>query len=216
MRKFSLVLSLILLITMVASVPAVAEEKITLTVLDCSDTCYTYRQEATEKWLESHPNVEVEYTLTTWGSLGETIMAGISSGETPDLFACPQSVQASDAISNGWYLPLSDYVDETAFDNWIDGAIMEGKGMQDGKVYMVPEQGSIASCLVLYNKDLWAAAGLTEEDIPETYSEFREVARILTEAGNGESYGIVEGAAQIDRHGNVNVSKFAGRMTGPG
>lgn len=141
MRKFSLVLSLILLITMVASVPAVAEEKITLTVLDCSDTCYTYRQEATEKWLESHPNVEVEYTLTTWGSLGETIMAGISSGETPDLFACPQSVQASDAISNGWYLPLSDYVDETAFDNWIDGAIMEGKGMQDGKVYMVPEQG---------------------------------------------------------------------------
>lgn len=45
----------------------------------------------------------------------------------------------------------------------------------------------------------WAAAGLTEEDIPETYSEFREVARILTEAGNGESYGIVEGAAQIDR-----------------
>ena len=48
MRKFSLVLSLILLITMVASVPAVAEEKITLTVLDCSDTCYTYRQEATE------------------------------------------------------------------------------------------------------------------------------------------------------------------------
>ena len=24
------------------------------------------------------------------------------------------------------------------------------------------------------------------------------------------------GAAQIDRHGNVNVSKFAGRMTGPG
>ncbi len=39
MRKFSLVLSLILLITMVASVPAVAEEKITLTVLDCSDTC---------------------------------------------------------------------------------------------------------------------------------------------------------------------------------
>lgn len=89
MRKFSLVLSLILLITMVASVPAVAEEKITLTVLDCSDTCYTYRQEATEKWLESHPNVEVEYTLTTWGSLGETIMAGISSGETPDLFACP-------------------------------------------------------------------------------------------------------------------------------
>ena len=199
MRKFSLVLSLILLISMVASVPAVAEEKITLTVLDCSDTCYTYRQEATEKWLESHPNVEVEYTLTTWGSLGETIMAGISSGVTPDLFACPQSVQASDAISNGWYLPLSDYVDETAFDNWIDGTIMEGKGMQDGKVYMVPEQGSIASCLVLYNKDLWAAAGLTEEDIPETYSEFREVARILTDAGNGKSYGIVEGAAQISR-----------------
>jgi multiple sugar transport system substrate-binding protein len=39
---------------------------------------------------------------------------------------------------------------------------------------------------VYYNTDMWAAAGLTDEDIPQTWDEFREVAKKLTIREDGE------------------------------
>lgn len=200
MRKFlSWLITLVMLLSLGLAVPALAEEKIVLTVLDYADSTAPYRKAATEAWLEKHPNVEVEYTLTTHTQLTQTIMAGINSGDTPDIFMIPDGITPAEAIAQGWYLPLTDYVDRSAFDDFVDGAIVEGKCMLDGKVYMVPESGGDPHCFVLYNKDLWAAAGLTDEDIPKTYSQFREVAKRLTEAGKGVSYGIVEGGTQSDR-----------------
>ena len=48
----------------------------------------------------------------------------------------------------------------------------------DGKVYYT-DYGMMTATMY-YNKDMWAAAGLTEADIPKTWDQFREVAKKLT------------------------------------
>ena len=48
----------------------------------------------------------------------------------------------------------------------------------DGKVYYT-DYGMMTATMY-YNKAMWAAAGLTEADIPKTWDQFREVAKKLT------------------------------------
>ena len=48
----------------------------------------------------------------------------------------------------------------------------------DGKVYYI-DYGMMTG-FVYYNKDMWEAAGLTENDIPKTWDEMREVAKKFT------------------------------------
>ncbi len=48
----------------------------------------------------------------------------------------------------------------------------------DGKIYYVDL--GLMSGAIYYNTDAWAAAGLTDADIPEDWDQFREVAKKLT------------------------------------
>lgn len=48
----------------------------------------------------------------------------------------------------------------------------------DGKVYYI-DYGMMIG-FVYYNKDMWEAAGLTENDIPKTWDEMREVDKKFT------------------------------------
>ncbi|RGB67911.1 ABC transporter substrate-binding protein [Provencibacterium massiliense] len=182
-------------------------ETIKITIMDYGDSYKPQRDAANEAYMKEHPNLEIEYTLTTRAQLTNTILSAVSSGTAPDLFAIPDGITPAQAVSEGWYLPMSDYMEneQEVWDSFVDGAITEGKCMFDGKVYMVPESGGAPHCMVLYNKDLFAAAGLDPEVPPKTYSEFREYARRITEAGNGQFYGIVEGATQSDRMAQILV-----------
>lgn len=59
----------------------------------------------------------------------------------------------------------ADY--STAYTHVIDGKIYyAGFGIMSGAIY--------------YNTDMWAEAGLTDSDVPETWEDFREVAKELT------------------------------------
>ena len=55
----------------------------------------------------------------------------------------------------------------------------------------------IIQCLFFYNKDILNQAGVTE--VPTTYSEFREACKKVTEMGNGNVYGLIDGGKQMNR-----------------
>lgn len=70
----------------------------------------------------------------------------------------------------------------------------------DDKVYYIDSMINTGN--IYYNKKLWAEAGLTDQDIPKTWDQFREVAKKLTkkdgdkitQAGfnwNGETYSAI-------------------------
>ena len=50
--------------------------------------------------------------------------------------------------------------------------------LMDGNIYYADY--GLSTGMYYYNKELWAEAGLTDDDIPKTWDEFIEVAQKLT------------------------------------
>lgn len=75
----------------------------------------------------------------------------------------------------------------------------EGITTMDGEVYVLPEAANIVNTLVFYNKNVLEDAGVDTNNLPKTWSEFREACKQVTEAGKGKYYGMIEGGKQINR-----------------
>lgn len=174
-------------------------EQVTLRVMDWADSEKPYREQFIKDFEAKYPNIKIEYTLLTVDQFQNTILTAVKSGDAPDLFPLPSSMKLSMAVKEGWYQPLDTYLDDEFKNSFIDGAFLEGTTMLDGKIYSIPALAGVPSSLLYYNKQLFRDAGLDPENPPKTYSEFREAAKKITEAGKGKAYGIIEGGKQIGR-----------------
>lgn len=175
------------------------QEQITLRIMDWSDSIKTVREEFHQKFMEKYPNIKIEYTQLSIDQYKNTILTAVKSGEAPDLFPVPPGMKLSTLVQDGWFQPMDPYIDDTFKESFVEGTFQNGTTMIEGKIYSIPENASLPSSLVFYNKKLFEEAGLDPEKPPKTYTEFREYARKITEAGNGQYYGIIEGGKQTNR-----------------
>ncbi|MFC7679676.1 ABC transporter substrate-binding protein [Paenibacillus sp. GCM10028914] len=174
-------------------------DKVVLRVMDWADSEKPYREKFIQDFETKYPNIKIEYTLLTVDQFQNTITTAIKSGDAPDLFPIPSNMSLSMAVKGDWYQPLDSYLDDEFKNRFVDGVFVEGSTMLDGKIYSIPAMAAVPSTLIYYNKQLFKDAGLDPENPPTTYSEFREAAKKITEAGNGKAYGIIEGGKQIGR-----------------
>ncbi|MCD7820419.1 MAG: extracellular solute-binding protein [Lachnospiraceae bacterium] len=118
-----------------------------------------------------------------WESAGEgaaVLKSRFAAGEAPDVFA----LESTDALEE-WEDHLYDLSDEL----WVDLVYDSAKeaGIVDNQFLGLPI--SSEACGIIYNKDLFEQAGITE--IPDTLTELEEVCKKLQEAGIqafGETY----------------------------
>ncbi|MGN0180584.1 MAG: ABC transporter substrate-binding protein, partial [Monoglobaceae bacterium] len=134
--------------------------------------------------------VKVVYTVKE-GNYNQTIDMAVASEQAPDMFTCFSTqkyaeggtVIAIDDIKGGKEY-LDSVLDEEAKDNFIT--------TYDRKCYKVPFY--VNTFGVIYNKDMFKAHGLVDENgeakPPETYEEFVQYAKELTNTENSE-YGII-------------------------
>ena len=174
------------------------EEHVKLTIMDFSDAVKPQRDAANAAWTEK-TGVEIEYTLTTANQLSSTILTAVKSGQCPDIFALPSGVTAQQAVDEGWFICLEDYVDPSEWERFREDSFANGKCIVNGKKYFLPENPYGPSSCVFYNKQIFREAGLDPENPPKTYSEFIDAAKKITEAGQGRYYGVVEAGAQENR-----------------
>lgn len=174
-------------------------DKVVLRVMDWADSEKPYREKFIQDFEAKYPNIKIEYTLLTVDQFQNTITTAIKSGDAPDLFPIPANMSLSMAVKGEWYQPLDPYLDDEFKNQFVDGIFVEGSTMLDGKIYSIPALTSVPSTLVFYNKQLFKDAGLDPENPPKTYTEFREAAKKITEAGNGKAFGMIEGGKQIGR-----------------
>lgn len=172
--------------------------EIVLQVVDASDSTKARREEYNKKFEEEN-NCKVEYTVLSGDQYQTTINSSIKANTAPDLFALPGGVKLSTAVEEGWYMPMNDYVEEGFFDTFSEGALNEGITTLDGQVYVLPETANIVNTLVFYNKTVLKDAGVDVNNLPETWTEFRDVCKQVTEAGKGKYYGMIEGGKQVNR-----------------
>ena len=144
-----------------------------------------------------------EFNNTTGKEKGITIVmteydqagyeAGLENGTAPDIINVPN---VAGYAEKGYLIALSDYAefDEMLAKNNLQVETVDGKSGSSwqGKVYRI----GIGSQLfgLAYNKDMFVAAGLVDENgeakPPKTLEELREYAKILTNEAN-KQFGIV-------------------------
>jgi len=196
MKKFAaLFLSLVMLLS-VMSLTALADEPITLRVYDWSDSTLAYREQFHKEFMDKNPDIIVEYTQLTIDQFNSTVVNAIQSGDGPDLFPVPTTLNLTTAVNEGWFLDMEQYVSKEFVDSFTDGLLAEGVQRKNGVLYTVPEAGAISNSMIFYNKDILAECGL---EVPSTFEEFREACKVITEKGAGNYYGLIEGGNQANR-----------------
>lgn len=176
-----------------------SDEQITLQIIDWSDSTKVRREAYNEKFMEENPNVKIEYTILPADQFKTTITSAIKSGTAPDLFPIPGGIKLTTVISENWFMPMDDYVTDEFLNTFLPGALNEGVTNLDGSLYVLPEAMSIVNTLMFYNKTLFEEVGLDPENPPRTWSEFIEANRVITEAGKGKYFGMIESGKQVNR-----------------
>lgn len=110
--------------------------------------------------------VKVKAQTQQWANITTKVTTALSTSTPPDVIDMGDTQVLGFAASGG-LMDLSGHKKE--FDNsssWLSG--LEKPATSKGKLYGVPAFG--AARAVIYNKKIWADAGITET--PKTYAEF--------------------------------------------
>ncbi|MEU3690612.1 extracellular solute-binding protein [Streptomyces narbonensis] len=127
-----------------------------------------------------HEDIELDIQIQEWDGIGEKVTAALASKDAPDVIEVGNTQVAQYAASGG-VRDLSDKVAELNGADWLPGLAEPGR--VDGKQYGVPWYA--ANRVVIYHKDLFAAAGVTAP--PKTQAEWLAVTAKLNK---GRTQGI--------------------------
>ena len=187
-RGMSLALCAAMAMGTIGVVPAMADDVTTITycVNDRHDS--EYMTEMVEKYnKENTDNIYIDMQIIT-DDYENMISLAYTGGTAPDIIG--QSVTLKNFVDNDMLVPLNDYIDadeEYQKVNEPYEQAYEGLNYMDGNLYWV-YSGMRSGVRIEYNKDLLEKSGYTE--IPKTLDEYIDMAKKITEDGNGEYYGI--------------------------
>lgn len=141
-----------------AAVPAAEGEGETLTVW-VMDGDYTDETiEAINTEFTETVGAEVEVEVQQWEGITTKVSTALSTSTPPDVIDLGNT-QVPGYAANGALLDLTPYKEDLQQGRtWLAG--LEEPATVDGSLYAVP--GFAGARAVIYNKELWAAAGVTE------------------------------------------------------
>lgn len=187
-RGMSLALCAAMAMGTIGVVPAMADDATTITywVNDRHDS--EYMTEMVEKYnKENTDNIYIDMQIIT-DDYENMISLAYTGGTAPDIIG--QSVTLKNFVDNDMLVPLNDYIDADEEYQKVNEPYehaYEGLNYMDGNLYWV-YSGMRSGVRIEYNKDLLEKSGYTE--IPKTLDEYIDMAKKITEDGNGEYYGI--------------------------
>ncbi len=134
---------------------------------------YQRYAKAIEAYQEIHPNVTFDVNKALgWGDYWAKLPVAVANGTGPDLMH----------FHLNWYTDFIPNLAEPYPEALTKELLEDFSGiepmMYEGNAYTIPVGDSTG--VMFYNKEMWAEAGLTEEDIPVTWNELRDVAKKLT------------------------------------
>ena len=176
------VLALILSIAMLASlcVTAMADDTITLNFQMWSDEEELFT-ELIRLYEAEHPNVKINMTCTPSSDYTVKLQTVLGGGGDVDMFGISSPPGLAEYVNKGAVRPLDDLIAAAGTDLSGVQSIL-GSIAIDGKTYGLPYKTS--SWFVVYNKDIFDAAGVPYPTGAWTWEEYAEIAAKLT-SGEG-------------------------------
>lgn len=191
------------------------EDDVQLRWMDSGDAKAFFFEEFFPAYQEKYPNIEVQYDGTNWNQIQQVVTLGFRNGSAPDVFQLPSTITMADAVSNNWVGALDDIVP-----NWAEvkarfpaGTFAPGVTDFGGKTYGYPATSNRRiNNLLLYNTAQLNEAGYDPSETILSWDDFREAARICTEQGGGQYYGLIAGVTQ--NNALPNVVNYLAEMAG--
>jgi raffinose/stachyose/melibiose transport system substrate-binding protein len=142
---------------------------------------------------KENPNIKIQMQTSSGNQYTAQLQTAITGGDLPDIFPGSGAVPMHQLHSLGILHPLDDIIGDRR-DEFYEGTWTEGFTTMDGKIYTLPHFTPRRFATVMYyNKDVFEKAGLTEDDVPKSWSELTEISETIYEKTNGESYGLIIG-----------------------
>ncbi len=142
-------------------------------------------QEMAEQFNASQDKVHVTVTAQEWGSRQEKIVTAYQGGNdtAPDLYAFGPCIDDY-GKKLGIISPLEDVLPEIASQvkELMLPEVVEGVASRDGKLWTIPAWVDL-SPYMMYNIDALKAIGRDENNVPKTWSEFKDAAIAMKDAG---------------------------------
>jgi multiple sugar transport system substrate-binding protein len=190
-------ISLVLVLAFVVGAPnLLMAKKIKLTVWHDSSHPLANKiyEKKAEEFLKENPNVEWEAFIYPDDIIRQKLYPALAGGVAPNILqALPEQ---EIFMRSGICVPMSEDLQE-----WIKEHDYHADEFYDidGKYYSAAY--AMDSPMPFYNLEIWQEAGMSDKDLPETWSELREIAKKLT---------------KYDGSGNVSQAGFAfnGRTNG--
>ncbi len=139
-----------------------------------------YQRKWAEAYMAQYPNVEIDVVLQPWPSYWPALITNVPAGKGPALYHMHAS-KMSEFCDGNLMAPIPSSVADPQHlnEHWIgfsEGAMACPKS---GSIHTVP-MGAMMPLLFI-NKNMWDTAGLSDSDIPSTWTELRAVATKLTQ-----------------------------------
>jgi len=103
-----------------------------------------------------HPGTTLDIQIQEWDGIGQKVTSALASNDAPDVIEVGNT-QVAEYAASGGVVDLTDKVDDLQGSDWLPGLAEPGR--IDGKQYGIPWYA--ANRVVIYNKDLFAEAGIT-------------------------------------------------------
>ncbi|MFC4115921.1 extracellular solute-binding protein [Nonomuraea zeae] len=157
-----------------------APAKLTVWIMDGSVTQDLLKKFETE-YEAAHKGVDLDIQIQAWDGIGERVTAALASTDAPDVIEVGNT-QVAQYSASGGVTDLTSKIADLKGEDWLPGLAQPGN--IDGKQYGIPWYA--ANRVVVYNKDLFAKAGIKEP--PKTRDEWLNITTKLNKGGNQGIY----------------------------
>ncbi|MFF1464807.1 extracellular solute-binding protein [Streptomyces sp. NPDC058330] len=136
----------------------------------------------TKSYEEEHPSVELEFVIQEWGGIGPKVMKVLDGNDAPDVIEVGNTQVAQYAQSGALRDLTLESMRDLGGEDWLPGLAQPGS--VNGGQFGIPWYA--ANRVVIYNKDLFEQAGITET--PRTRKEWLEISEKLNTSGRQGIY----------------------------
>lgn len=150
--------------------------KITVMRAGDQEKVESFMEPAIAKFMENNPDIEVEIVYEGWGNLIQTYPTMFENNTQPDVIFWWDNKQNDSSVKDK-LVPLNDIVDQEVFDK-IPQNVWDISSLEGEEIYYVPS--SVDAYVMMYNKDVFRAAGLDPDQPPTTWDELLKACEAIT------------------------------------
>lgn len=133
--------------------------------------------DVTAAFKKQYPDVTLNIQVQKWDNIGQRVTTALSESTPPDVLEVGNTQTAGYAATGG-LMDMTSIKSDIGGDTWAPNR--NNSAVYNGKQFAAPWY--FASRVVIYNKKLWTAAGITST--PKTLTEFEaDLAKLSTTKG---------------------------------